>query len=60
MSLAIAAYAAVKGQNLLRPMIIGTKILPDGVRPPRFASAARAAVLFAGSAAAAALLANFI
>ena len=58
--MAIAAYAAVKGQNLLRPMIIGTKVLPDGVRPPRFASAARAAVLLAGSAAAAALLANFI
>ena len=27
--LAIAAYAAVKGQNLLRPMITGTKTLPQ-------------------------------
>jgi len=58
--LAIAAYAAVKGQNLLRPMITGTKTLPAGARPPRFASAALAAVLFAGSAAAAVLIANFI
>ena len=58
--LAIAAYAAVKGQNLLRPMITGTKILSAGARPPRFASAALAAVLFAGSAAAAVLIANFI
>ena len=26
--LAIAAFAAIKGQNLLRPMITGTKVLP--------------------------------
>jgi hypothetical protein len=58
--LAIAAYAAVKGQNLVRPMITGRKALPASVRPPRIASPARAAFLFAASAAAAALLANLI
>ena len=58
--LAIFAYAAVKGQNLLRPMITGSKVLPASVPAPRLASPARAAVLFAGSAAAAALLASFM
>ena len=36
--LAIAGYAAIKGQNLLRPMIIGTKVLPASVAAPRIAS----------------------
>ena len=58
--LAVLGYAAVKGQNLLQPMIIGTKALPADLPAPRLASPARAAVLFAGSVAAAALLANFI
>jgi len=58
--LAIAAYAAVKGQNLVRPMITGTKALPVSVPQPRIASPARAALLFAGSAAAAAILANLM
>lgn len=58
--LAIAGYAAVKGQNLLRPMITGTKVLPESVPAPGQAGAVRAAVLFAGSAAAAALLVNFM
>ena len=58
--LAIFGYAAVKGQNLLLPMITGTKVLPESVPAPRIASAARAAVLFAGSVAAAAILANFM
>ena len=58
--LAIAAYAAVKGQNLLRPMITGTKILPAGVPAPRFAGAARATFLLAVSAAAAALIASLM
>ena len=55
--LAIAGYAAVKGQDLVRPLISGTKTLPEPVTAPRMASAARAAVLFAGSAAAAILIA---
>ena len=41
--LAIIAYAAVKGQNLLLPMVTGTKILPASVPPPRIASPALAA-----------------
>ena len=56
--LAIVGYAAVKGQNLLRPMITGTKTLPESVPAPRMASPARAAVFFAVSAAAAAILAE--
>ena len=58
--LAIAAYAAAKGQNLLRPMITGTKPLPASLPAPRLAGPARAAVLFAASAAAAAIVANFL
>ncbi len=58
--LAIAAYAVAKGQNLLRPMITGTKVLPASVRAPRMGSYALAAVLLAGAAAAAAILANLI
>jgi cytochrome b len=58
--LAIFAYAAAKGQNLLRPMITGTKVLPASLPAPRLASPARAALLFACGAAAAAVLANFI
>ena len=33
--LAIFAYAAAKGQNLLRPMITGRKLLPAGLPAPR-------------------------
>ena len=55
---AIFGYAAVKGQNLLLPMITGTKVLPDSVPAPRIANTARAAVLLAVSAAVAAVLAN--
>jgi cytochrome b len=54
--LAIFGYAAVKGQNLLRPLITGTKVLPETVVSPRMGSPALAAVLLAGSAAAAAIL----
>ncbi len=58
--LAIFGYAVVKGQNLLLPMIAGTKVLPESVPAPRIASTTRAAVLLAASAAAAFLLANFM
>jgi cytochrome b len=58
--LAIFGYAAVKGQNLLLPLIIGTKILPESVPAPRIESPAWAAILFAGSAAAAAVLAKLM
>jgi cytochrome b len=55
--LAIAGYAAVKGQDLVRPLISGMKTLPEPVTAPRMASAERAAVLFAVSAAATILIA---
>jgi cytochrome b len=58
--LAIAAYAAAKGQNLLLPMITGTKVLPASVPAPRMSSHVRAALLLTGSAAAAAILANLM
>ncbi len=57
---AIAAYAAVKGQNLLRPMIVGTKLLPAGAPAPRFVSPVWAAVLLAVSVAATVTLVNLI
>ena len=58
--LAILTYAVAMGQNLLLPMITGTKVLPESVPPPRIASPARAAFLIAGSAAAAAILVNLL
>ncbi len=58
--LAIGGYAAAKGQNLLRPMITGRKILPQAGPAPRLAGDARAAALLAISIAAAALIANFV
>jgi cytochrome b len=57
--LAILGYAAVKGQDLLLPLITGTKVLPEPVAAPRMAGPARAAVLFAGGAAAAIVIAWF-
>jgi cytochrome b len=58
--LAIVGYAAVKGQNLVRPMITGTKVLPVNLPAPQIAGSARAALLLVGAAAAAAILANLI
>jgi cytochrome b len=53
---AIAGYAAIKGQNLLRPMITGTKVLPASIAAPRAGGAARAGLLVLGCALATALL----
>jgi cytochrome b len=58
--LAIVGYTAVKGQDLVLPLITGTKVLPEAVIAPRMASPARAAVLFIGSAAAAIIMAWFM
>ncbi|HZZ61580.1 MAG TPA: cytochrome b/b6 domain-containing protein [Roseiarcus sp.] len=58
--LAIVAYAAAKRQNLLRPMISGRKALPTSIAAPRLASPARAALLFALAAGAAAMIANLL
>jgi cytochrome b len=58
--LAIAGFAAIKGQNLLRPMVTGTKVLPASVAAPRAGSPARAALLLLGCAVATALLVNLL
>ena len=58
--LAIAGFTAIKGQNLLRPMITGTKVLPASVAEPRAGSPALAALLLLGCAAATALLVNLL
>lgn len=58
--LAIGAYAVAKGQNLLAPMITGTKFLPASIPAPKMGSPARAALLLAVSAVAAAVLANLM
>jgi cytochrome b len=58
--LAIVGYAAVKGQNLVLPMITGRKVLPEPATQTRMARPARAAILFAGGAAAAIVIARFM
>ena len=58
--LAIAGFAAIKGQNLLRPMITGTKAMPPSVAAPRAGSWARAVLLLLGCAVATAFLANLL
>ncbi len=58
--LAIAGFAAVKGQNLLRPMVMGTKVLPANVAAPKNGSPARAGLLLLACAAATALLVNLL
>lgn len=49
--LAVAVYAVVKRQNLLRPMLTGQKNLPPGIAAPRMAPPLRAALLLAIAAA---------
>lgn len=58
--LAIVAYAVVKGQNLLRPMLTGSKRLPQSVPAPRLAGTLRAALVLGGCALAVAALARFL
>ena len=58
--LAIAGYAAAKGQNLLLPMITGTKWLPPSMPAPRLAGPMRAVVLAALAAAATVALVYFV
>lgn len=54
--LAILIYAVIKGHNLLRPMVTGSKTLPSDIPAPRFTSHGRALALFAASIAAALIL----
>jgi cytochrome b len=58
--LAIAGYAWAKGQNLLLPMISGTKRLPLDMPAPRLAGPMRAIVLAALSAAATVALVRLV
>lgn len=58
--LAIAGFAAIKGQNLLRPMITGTKVLPASAAEPRIGGPVRAGLLLLGCAVATALLVNLL
>ena len=58
--LAIAAYAAVKGHNLLAPMITGFKTLPANVPSPRMADAVRALIFLGCSALAVAALVTLV
>jgi cytochrome b len=58
--LAIAGFAAIKGQNLLLPMVTGTKVLPANVAAPRAGSPARAGLLLLGCAVATAVLVNLL
>ena len=43
----VALYFLLKGQNLVRPMLTGTKTLPTTTRPPKRASLTRALLLLA-------------
>ena len=56
--LAVALYAAVKGHDLVRPMITGKKRLPAATRAPRFASPVLALLVLALAAAVTLLIAT--
>lgn len=58
--LAILVYAVAKGQNLVRPMITGRKLLPAEAPQPRLRGPLRAAFFLACSVVAAALLIAFL
>lgn len=58
--LAIAGFAAIKGQNLVSPMITGTKVLPANIAAPRTGGPVQAVLLLLGCAAATALLVNLV
>jgi cytochrome b len=58
--LAIAGFALIKGQNLLRPMITGTKVMPATIAEPRAGSPTLAALLLLGCALVTALLVNLL
>jgi cytochrome b len=45
--LAIVAYAVLKRQNLVRPMVTGTKLMPDDAAAPRLVNPVWAAVSLA-------------
>lgn len=55
---AIVAYAVLKRQNLVRPMVTGTKVMPGETAAPRLVSPLWAAVTLAAAAGAVAWLVN--
>nr|WP_294530957.1 cytochrome b/b6 domain-containing protein [uncultured Rhodopila sp.] len=55
---AITAYAVLKRQNLVRPMVTGTKEMPGDTAAPRLVSPVWAAVALAAAAGAVACLVN--
>jgi len=57
--LAIIAYAVLKKQNLVRPMVTGKKRMPGATRPPRMASPVLACVLLVLAAAAVTALVRY-
>ena len=58
--LAIIVYGFVKGQNLVWPMIAGSKRLPNSVPPPHLAGAARAVLVLAAAVAVAIAIARLM
>jgi cytochrome b len=56
---AVLAYAVLKRQDLVRPMVTGSKRLPAGLRAPRMASLWLAIAVLAVAAGCVALLVNF-
>ena len=58
--MAILLYAAVIRHDLMTPMITGCKTVPQDIKPPQLASAARAALLLGCSVLAAAALATYL
>jgi cytochrome b len=57
---AILAYALLKGQNLLRPMITGKKRMPGATRAPRMRSSLLGAAIFACAAGLVAAVVNLL
>jgi hypothetical protein len=45
--LAIVTYAVLKRHNLVRPMVTGTKLMPEDVVPPRLVNPLWALVVLA-------------
>jgi cytochrome b len=58
--LAILLYACAKRHDLVTPMITGIKTLPEDIKQPQLAGAARAALLFGCGVLATAALARFL
>lgn len=57
---AIVVYLVLKGHNLIGPMIVGTKRIPEPVTAPQLASPARAIVVLGGVAFAVAAMLRFL